>query len=107
MLWAFGSQRNATDPHDRETKDYLTLKKYSPDGEQLKAYLWRSMFPAGMEPGEYQWQERRITVTPDTVGIEAPSGMDSGKREWVELDLNGNIMGRWRLDSRNQFPGVV
>jgi hypothetical protein len=60
-----------------------------------------------MEPGGYQWQERRITVTSDRVGIEALSGTDSGQREWVELDLSGNVVGRWRLDRSYRFPGVV
>jgi hypothetical protein len=106
-LWTFGWQRDTTDPYYREKKDYLTLKKYSPGGEQVRAYLWRSFFPAGMEPGGYQWQERRITVTSNRVGIEALSGTDSGQREWVELDLSGNVVGRWRLDRSYEFPGVV
>lgn len=53
------------------------------------------------------WQERRITVTSDRVGIQAVSGDTSDKREWVELDLSGNLTGRWRLDPSYRFPGVV
>ena len=60
-----------------------------------------------MEPGGYQCQERRITVTSDRVGIEELSGRDSTQREWIELDLSGNVVGRWRLDRSYQFPGVV
>ena len=106
-LWAFGWQRDASDPAYPDRKDHLTLRKYSPDGKEIRGYLWRSMFPAGMEPGSYHWQERRITVTSDRVGIEALSGINSGQREWVELDLSGNVVGRWRLDRSYRFPGVV
>ena len=105
-LWAFGWQRNAIDPA-YPAKDYLAVRNYSLDGKEIRAYLWRSAFPAGMDPGYTQCQERRITVTSDRIGIEALSGRDSGQREWVELDLNGNLMGRWRLDRSYRFPGVV
>lgn len=104
-LWVFGWQRNAIDPA-YPAKDYLAVRNYSLDGKEIRAYLSRSSFPSGMEPGDYG-PERRITVTSDRIGIEALSGRDSGQREWVELDLNGNLIGRWRLDRSYRFPGVV
>jgi hypothetical protein len=106
-LWAFGWQRDATDLRRRDKQDYLTIKKYSIDGKEIGAYLQRSLFPPGLEPGGDDWQARRITVTSDRVGLEAVSGSVGDQHEWVELDLNGNLTGRWRLDPAYQFPGVV
>jgi hypothetical protein len=45
-----------------------------------------------------EWQRRRITVTKDRVGLEVVSGNIGNQREWVELDLNGSVTGRWKLD---------
>jgi hypothetical protein len=56
-------------------------------------------FARGLEPGSEEWQERRITVTSDRAGIEAISGNVSNQREWVELDLNGVLKGRWKLST--------
>jgi hypothetical protein len=48
-----------------------------------------------------EWQKRRITVTGDRVGIEAVSGNVGNQREWVELDLSGNVTGPWKLDPQD------
>ena len=106
-LWAFGWQRDATNPNRHDSQDYQTVRKYSIDGQQNGAFLARSLFPPGLEPGMDQWQARRITVTADRVGIEANSGSVGNQREWVELDLNGNLTGRWRLDTSYRFRVVV
>ena len=106
-LWVFGSQRDAVNQIYADKVDYPTVRKYSIDGHPSGAFLLRSLFPQGLEPGGEHWQSRRITVTADRVGIEAISGNVSNQREWVELDLNGNLIGRWRLDPRDRFPGVV
>lgn len=106
-LWGFGWQRDADNPTDRDKLDYPTVRKYSIDGKEIGAYLPRSLFSPGLEPGMDEWQERRITVTADRVGIEAVSGNVSTQREWVELDLNGNLTGRWKLDPFDKFPGVA
>ena len=106
-LWAFGWQRAATDPRRPDKEDYYTVRKYSSEGNEVGAYIQRSLFPHGLEPGMTHWQERRITVTPDRVGIEAVSGMISNQLEWVELDLNGNLIGRWRLDPEKMYPRIA
>jgi len=105
-LWVLGWQRDAQNfPH--ETKDYPLLRRYSIDGKQTGAYLPLSLFPRGLRPGADEWQRRRITVTPDRVGVEVYSGNLGYQREWVELDLSGKVLGRWRLDTRGEFPGVA
>jgi hypothetical protein len=107
-LWSLGWQTDATKPLVPDRQDYMTVRKYSTDGKVAGAYLPRSLFPAGLEPGKDQWQEHRITVTGDRVGLEMDSGNAGNLREWVELDLNGNLSGRWKLDpSDGLYPGVA
>lgn len=97
-LWVFGSQRDAANGDRPEKQDYMTVRKCLPDGNLAGAYLPRSLFPAGLEPAIPGWQWRTIFVARDRVGIWACSGDTSSKNEWVELDLNGKLLGRWRLD---------
>lgn len=106
-LWAFGWEWDADRDWGFPAKDYQTVRKYSMDGKEIGAYLPRSLFPPGLQPGEEHWQERRITVTSDRVGIEASSGSAGNQREWVELGLNGDLLGRWKLDPSDKFPGVA
>jgi hypothetical protein len=84
------------------------VRKYSMDGKEIGAYLPPSLFPsAGLQPGAEISQERRITISSDRVGIEATSGDSGNQREWIELGLNGELLGRWRLDPSDRFPGVA
>jgi hypothetical protein len=48
-------------------------------------------------------------VTKDRVGILAVSGNPGNKTEWLELDLNGNVIERSRLDNvlRRIFVGAL
>jgi hypothetical protein len=96
-LWTFGWQRSATDLR-KPSSDYMTVRKYSRNGNQVGSYLPRSLFPDGLEPASFGWQERGIQVAHERVGVLACSGMTSQHPEWVELDLNGNLIGRWRVD---------
>ena len=106
-LWAFGWQRDPEVPNRADKRDYPTVRKYSMDGKEIGAYLSKAFFDNGLPPGMSESQRRCITVTGDRVGIEAVSGKVSNQREWVELDLNGKITGRWKMNERDQFPGVA
>jgi hypothetical protein len=98
-LWSFGCQLDAVDPEQPDLQDHMTVRKYLPNGREAGAYLPRSVFPAGLEPGEASWQtSSSITVARDRIGLSAYSGQDSDASEWVEMDLSGNLLGRWRLD---------
>ncbi|HXI40113.1 MAG TPA: hypothetical protein VNH83_09045, partial [Bryobacteraceae bacterium] len=94
-LWSFGWQQDKDNPGRRDPKDHMLVRKYS-GGKQVGAYLPRSAFPDPLEPGTDSWQEMRITVTHDRVGVLAWRE-SSDDLEWVELDLNGNLTGRWRV----------
>ena len=106
-LWAFGWQRGTAKLLNTDKLDYATVRKYSIEGKETGAYLPRSLFPPGLEPGMDDWQMRRITVTSDRVGLDAVSGENSNQREWVELDLSGNLRGRWKIVPSDEFPGVA
>ena len=49
---------------------------------------------AGLRSQATAWQSKQV------------SGKVGNQREWVELDLNGNLMGRRKLDPLDEFPGV-
>src|SRR5215472_6238282 len=72
-LWTLGFQRDAAKPYMPDSRDYPTVRTYSADGSVLGAYLPKSMFLPGLEPGMDK-VERGVTVTPDRVGIEVISG---------------------------------
>jgi hypothetical protein len=101
FLWAFGWQIMAGTPNRvHDSADYMSVRKFSTDGELVGSYLPRSLFPKGFDPGYQSWQRSNcITVSHDRIGLWTASGMNSSLTEWVELDFNGNITGRWRLDA--------
>jgi hypothetical protein len=80
-----------------DRQDYKVVRQFSAEGKELNAYLARSTFPPGLEPG-MPGPGARIEVTTDRVGILANSGENGSHREWVELDLNGNVIQRSRTD---------
>jgi len=105
-VWALGWQYDEA-RFSEDKQDYPILRKYSISGKETGGYLPRSLFAAGLPPGNEEYQARRITVTADRVGVEVISGKVGNQREWVELDLDGNVLGRWKLDPSNEFPGVT
>ncbi|MGA3241077.1 MAG: hypothetical protein ABSG03_32825 [Bryobacteraceae bacterium] len=98
-LWTLGYQTRAGHAEMWDDSAYMIVRKFLPNGQQAGAYLPRSLFPHGLPPGDEAWQwSNCITVAHNRVGLWVVSGMYSGETEWVELDLDGNLTGRWRLD---------
>jgi hypothetical protein len=95
-LWTFGWQRSAERPESYDPSDYMTVRRYSSTGHETGAFLPRSLFPKGLVPGAENWQEMRIQNSRDRIGLLAYSG-DASNIQWVELDLNGNLLGKWPL----------
>jgi len=104
-LWSFGWQR-AAKGSQVHARDFGMLRHYSADGKEMAAFLPRSLFPKGMEPGGAQVQEQRVHVMHDHIGLVAFSGETGNKQEWVEIDFDGNVLGRWRIDG-SQFARVT
>ncbi len=74
------------------------VRKSSSDRKEAGCYLARSLFPKGLPPGGEQWQRLRIAVGHDRVGLRAWSGQNSTLAEWVELNLDGALIRRIRMD---------
>jgi hypothetical protein len=97
-IWTLGWQRDAVRTSYPDSSDYMIVRHFSWEGKKLGAYVARSTFPKGLEPGT-GGSGKRIMVTEDRVGVLAVSGNTSAKNEWLELDLNGNVIERSRLDN--------
>jgi hypothetical protein len=87
-IWTLGWQWDGPQGTQPDREDYMIVRHFSADGKELKAYLPRSSFPPGLEPGA-DGPELHIEITNDRVGILAYSGETGANLEWVELDLNG------------------
>jgi len=103
-LWTFGIQVDSRSYHEHE-QDYMTVRKHSRNGQQSGAYLPRSLFPGEIPPASSGWQQHAILMSKDRVGIWLVPRVDGPpKTEWVELDLNGKLLNRKRLD---EFDGSM
>jgi hypothetical protein len=104
-IWTLGWQRDVSGTEE-DRQDYMIIRQFTIDGKQLSAALPRSSFPKGLGPGS-AGDELRIEVTRDRVGVLVYSGNTSLNREWIELDLNGRIIERLRIDSVVRSPASV
>ena len=97
-LWTFGWQRDIARNGAEDSQDYFLFRKYSVDGKQLGAYALRSLFPKpGLEPGAPSGGLWRLRISDDRTGAIAYSGQTSGNPEWIEVGLDGGLIGRWKL----------
>jgi hypothetical protein len=93
-VWTIGTQYG---PHDGDVRgaDYPLVRHYSRKGQQIGAFLPRSSFPAGLSPGGSGMSWMRAAS--DRIGMMTYPGLVSDTPTWVELDLQGNEIGRWKL----------
>jgi hypothetical protein len=90
--------------------DFLILRNYSQDGQQLGAFLPRSSFDAEPDPVGPMVGMWELRVIGDRVGavlylssIYKEMQSPRASMEWVETDLKGNVLGRWDIPS-DQAP---
>jgi hypothetical protein len=83
-------------------RHFNILRKYSRTGELLGSFLDRATFPAGLDPGE-RTPEPVFFAARDRLAIMAYSGQTGNLRELLELDLEGNLLGRMHFDDR-RYP---
>ncbi len=78
--------------------DGKLVREYSSDGNLIGSFLPRSLFPPGLAPAGtgIGW----IRASHDRIGLMVYPGEVSNNPEWIELDLEGNLTGRWRLGPR-------
>jgi hypothetical protein len=96
-IWVMGSQaRGPGEPR----QDYMILRKYTRDGKPAGSYLPRSTFPAGLEPGEAS-APATLMAAGNRIAVVAFSGKVGNLLELIELDTDGNVLGRMRSDNQN------
>jgi hypothetical protein len=95
-IFAMGTQFAPLEEGDKDHVsggDYRLIRKYSRDGKLAGEVLQRSLFPAGLPPAE----TGAIRIAGERVEVLAFSGMTADRPEWLELDLDGTLLGRWQL----------
>jgi hypothetical protein len=101
-IWVLGEQGQI-----RDAAEYMVVRKYARSGELLGSYLPRSTFPAGLAPGSTSVPPT-IMAAGDKIAVVAFSGMNGALLELIELDNNGNVLGRMRSDKqRVQFYALT
>jgi hypothetical protein len=100
-IWATGMQWDES--LSKDDTDYFVLRNYSRNGRLLGSYLSRSTFPPGLPPGN-PGALTALMIAGDRIGIVASSGQIGSLREVIQLDLNGNVLGRMRFDYQ---PGPI
>jgi hypothetical protein len=90
--------------------DFLILRNYSQDGQELGASLPRSWFDAEPDPVGPMVGMWELRVIGDRVGaviyessVYQETQSNRAAMEWVETDLKGNLLGRWEIPP-NQAP---
>lgn len=101
-VWMLGTQFGPKDG-DIRGADYSLVRHYLRDGKQFGAFLSRASFAAGLPPGGSGMSWMRAAG--DRIGMMAYPGMVSDTPTWVELDLQGKEIGRWKLGASNQGNG--
>jgi hypothetical protein len=96
-IWVSGTQFEPLrdgDPVDHVWRaDYQLLRKYSREGKLLGEFLPRSSFPAGLPPAS----NGAILAANDRIGVILYPGKLANFPEWVEVGLDGTLIGRWSL----------
>jgi hypothetical protein len=106
-IWVLGTQYaplHAGDDKDHVQRgDYPLVRKYSSVGELEGEYLPRSLFPAGLPPGD----AGAIRAAKDRIGMVTYAGMTSNNPEWIELNFDGKLRGRWPLGPQTVADSVT
>jgi hypothetical protein len=98
FIWTFGRQRDADDPSREDRKEYMTLRKYAPDGREVGAYLPRASLPPGfMVETTPTWRIRLATDRVGIVGTSIRLPKSPAIRTLIEVDLQGRIFSRWEI----------
>jgi hypothetical protein len=86
------------------TADYLTLRHYSQNGEQVGAFLPRASFPHPDDPQREPLILPSIGLWELRVANEQVEVILERAKLWVETDLNGQETGRWDTGNNGSRP---
>lgn len=94
-LWTIGWERDQFVNVSENRSDYNLVRKYSPqgklEGEYVPKSMWTSKLMAGGMGGLGYWT---ICAADDRIGAIFNESLMGATPEWVEWDLNGNVLRR-------------
>lgn len=104
-IWTMGYKRPRTAASP--TDDYSTVRNYSRDGQELGAFLPRSSFAGDLDPVGPVIGGWQLRIANGKVGgifyassILRPGQQNPSTLQWIELDLKGNVLGRWEVSPK-------
>jgi hypothetical protein len=105
-IWAMGTQfapvrDDVSNLVDRG--DYRLIRRYTRDGNLTGEFLPRSLFVPGLPPAA----AGQLRASSGRIGIMLYPGDISNNPEWVELDLEGTLVGRWPLGPQSTADPVT
>jgi len=103
-IWSAGHQRSPKNDVE-DPAGYSIVRKFLSDGTPAGEFLLRSEFPPGLPPAASGIGISWIRAAGDRVGMMLYPGQNSASPEWVELDVSGNLIGRWKLGPSGQLNG--
>jgi hypothetical protein len=92
-LWSLGWKRDLVTDGD-EDSDYPVVRKFSRDGKEIGAYLPRSLWQRRSHPGGAGRGYWTIYAAADRVGLLVHESYANNPAEFLQLDLNGNLLAR-------------
>lgn len=106
-IWVLGTQfaplHDGDDQDHVQRGDYPLIRKYSSSGKLDGEYLPRSLFPGGLPPGD----NGVIRAANDRIGVVTYSGAVANSPEWIELNFDGKLTGRWQLGPQATSDSVT
>jgi hypothetical protein len=94
-LWSIGWLRDAKNPDTAEEGDYAIVRKFSPDGKELGRFIPRALWPGKKSaPGSTGRGYWYMTAASDRIGAMIYPNFQGKVAEWVEWDLDGNLLRR-------------
>jgi len=87
-----------------EKPEFFILRHFSRDGKELGAFLPRSSFEDDGEPAADIVGRAYLRIANNRIGAFLRNAGNATKALWVEVDLNGKELGRWRTGDIDRQP---
>lgn len=95
-LWSIGPERRNGEVDHRY--EHSLVRKYSQTGAETGRFISRSLWPAPKsQPGRFARGYWRMRAAADRVGALIHENHADNPAEWIEWDLNGNLLSRTLL----------
>jgi len=102
-LWSLGWLRDPYNPEFPVKADHAIVRKFSPEGKELGQYVPRSLWPGSKSsPGSAGVTVNYWTMAAasDRIGALVHGNHADNDAEWVEWDLQGNLLSRTVVPKR-------